>query len=124
MSVLIVIKTKNVVIGHFPITLGLFFKASPGAHPVIWKLVFIHMQMKTNFHTKEWAPGLGLKKMPKLIWKCARDARWRDARLFPYFRSFDQSNSSFVVFVFAVEVVDSKAPLSIKMRNARAGVQK
>ena len=33
-------------IGHFRIIVSLFFKASPGAHPFIWKLVFIHMQMK------------------------------------------------------------------------------
>ena len=56
-------------IGHFRIILGLFFKASPGAHPFIWKLVFIHMQMKTNFHMKRWAPGLALKKRPKVIRK-------------------------------------------------------
>ena len=67
-------------IDHFRITFGLFFKASLGAHPFIWKLVLIHMQMKTNFHMKRWAPGLALKKRPKVIrkWpikksnKCAR----------------------------------------------------
>ena len=37
------------VTDHFRISFGLFFKASLGAHP---KLVFIHMQMKTNFHMK------------------------------------------------------------------------
>ena len=56
-------------IDHFRITFGLFFKASLGAHPFIWKLVFIHMQMKTNFHMKRWAPGLALKKRPKVIRK-------------------------------------------------------
>ena len=56
-------------IGHFRITFGLFFKASPGAHPFIWKLVFIHLQMKTNFHMKSWAPGLALKKKPRVIRK-------------------------------------------------------
>ena len=35
-------------IDHFQITFGLFFKASPGAHLFIWKLTFIHMQMKTR----------------------------------------------------------------------------
>ena len=38
-------------IGHFRITFGLFFKASPGAPLSLWK--FIHMQMKTNFHKKD-----------------------------------------------------------------------
>ena len=55
-------------VDHFRIT-GLFFKASPGAHPFIWKLILIHMQMKTNFHMKGWAPGLALKKRPKVIRK-------------------------------------------------------
>ena len=57
------------VIGHFRITFGLFFKASPGAHLFIWKLAFIHMQMKTNFHMKRWAPRFALKKRPKVIRK-------------------------------------------------------
>ena len=35
----------------------------------IWKLVFIHVQMKTNFHMKGWTPGLALKKRPKVIRK-------------------------------------------------------
>ena len=56
-------------IGHFRITFGLFFKASPGAHPFIWKLVFICVWMKTIFHMKGWAPGLSLKKRPKVIRK-------------------------------------------------------
>ena len=42
----------SIIIDHFRITFGLFFKASLGAHPFIGKLVLIHMQMKTNFHMK------------------------------------------------------------------------
>ena len=34
------------VIRHFRITFGLLLKASPGAHPFLWKYVFIHMQFK------------------------------------------------------------------------------
>ena len=56
-------------IGHFRITFGLFFKASPGAHLFIWKLVCICMWIKTNFHMKGWAPRLALKKRPKVIRK-------------------------------------------------------
>ena len=52
-------------IGHFRVTVSLFFKASLVAHPFIWKLVFICMWMKTDFHMK----GLALKKRPKVIWK-------------------------------------------------------
>ena len=56
-------------IGHFRITFGFFFKASPSAHPFIRKLGFIHAQMKTNFHMNRYVPGLALKKRPKVIRK-------------------------------------------------------
>ena len=56
-------------IGHFRITFGLFFKASLGAHLFIWKLVFICMWMKADFHVKRWAPRLALKKRRKVIRK-------------------------------------------------------
>ena len=56
-------------IGHFRITFGLFFKASLGAHLFIWKLVFICMWMKANFHMKRWALGLSLKKRTKVFRK-------------------------------------------------------
>ena len=39
------------------------------------KVSFIHLQMKTNFHMKEWAPGLALKKRLTVIRK------WRIKRL-------------------------------------------
>ena len=77
-------------IGHFRITSGLFFKASPGAHLLIWKLVFICMWKKTNFHMKGWAPGLPLKKRPRVIRK------WLISILDLYFRGFD----GFVVYGF------------------------
>ena len=54
-------------IAHFRITFGLFFKASPDAHLFMWKLVLIHMQMKTNFQIKKWAPGLALKKRLRIF---------------------------------------------------------
>ena len=62
-------RTRTVQIGHFQITFDLFFKASPGAHPFIWKLIFICMWMKANFYMKRWTPGLALKKRPKVIRK-------------------------------------------------------
>lgn len=49
--------------------LSSFFKGSPGALPIIWKVVFIHMQMEANFHMKRWALGLILKRRPKVIQK-------------------------------------------------------
>ena len=62
---------NGVIIGHFRITvpLAFFFKASLDAHLFIWKLVFICMWMKANFHMKRWAPELSLKKRPKVIRK-------------------------------------------------------
>ena len=56
-------------IGHFRIRFGLFLKTSPDAKLITWKLVCICMWMKTNFHVKELAPGLALKKRPKVIEK-------------------------------------------------------
>ena len=52
-------------------------------HFFIWKLVFIHMQMKTNFHMKRWAPGLALKKRPKVIrkWPIAIPGFFADEKL-------------------------------------------
>ena len=48
---------------------GTFEKRAPGAHRFAWKLVFICMWMKINFHMKRSAPGLALKKRPKVIRK-------------------------------------------------------
>ena len=59
----------KISIGHFRITFYLFFNASRGAHLFIWKLAFLHMQIKTNFHMKRWAPRLSLKQRPKVIRK-------------------------------------------------------
>ena len=58
------VKTPAKPIGDFLITFGLFFKASAGAHPFIWKLVFIHIQVKMIF-----------------IWKDERqDSLWKEAK--------------------------------------------
>ena len=59
--------TSYARIGHFWITLGLFFKVSLGARPFICKSIFIHTQIKLIFM---WAPGLALKNRPELIQKC------------------------------------------------------
>jgi len=40
---------KIITIAHFRVVLYLFFKASPGAHPFMWKWPFIHMQIKLIF---------------------------------------------------------------------------
>ena len=46
-------KDERFLIGHFRITFSLFFKPSLGAHPFIWKWVFIHMQIKLIFIWKD-----------------------------------------------------------------------
>ena len=58
-------------IDNFRIAFSLLSKASPYAHPFVWKLVFIWMWIKTNFYMKRWAPGLALKKRPKVITEMA-----------------------------------------------------
>ena len=65
-------------IGRFRITFCLFFKASLGADLFIWKLVFICIWMNANFHMKRWAPGLALKKRPKVIRKWPIKWIWRN----------------------------------------------
>ena len=55
--------------GHFWIAFDLYFKVSPDAQPFTWKPVFIHAQMKINFHVHRRVPGLTLKKRPKVIRK-------------------------------------------------------
>ena len=64
------------IVGHFRNTFGLFFKASPGAHLFIWKLVFICMWIKTNFPMKGWALALALKKRPKVFGKWSIFGLW------------------------------------------------
>ena len=56
-------------IGHFRISFGLFFKASPGAHTFIWKLVFIHMQRKhANEGNSEMALLLTSSACSIILW--------------------------------------------------------
>ena len=53
----------------FPNYIWPLFQSETWCSSLIWKLVFIHMQMKTNFHMKSWAPGLALKKRVNVIRK-------------------------------------------------------
>jgi len=63
------------LMGHFLIIFGFFFGAGPGAHAFMWKLVFPHMQLKTDFRVKEWAPGLASGGGPQVVrkWPIAWD---------------------------------------------------
>ena len=65
-TMIFMVKSQYSWIGHFRVTLGPF-ESESWCSPFAWKLGFIHMQMKTSFHMKRWAPGLALKKRPKVI---------------------------------------------------------
>ena len=53
-------------IGHFRVHVCFLFKASLSAKFFLWKLVFIHMQSGTNYHHKNFALRLALKR--RLTW--------------------------------------------------------
>ena len=74
--------TVVMLTGHFRITFGLVFIASPGAYIFMGKLVCICLWMKTNFRTKDWAAGLALKKRPKVIRKLPTVIVWVSVFLF------------------------------------------
>ena len=49
-------------IGHFWVHLGLHFKARLSAKSLLWKSVFIHIEIRTNYHNKSFALRLALKE--------------------------------------------------------------
>ena len=49
-------------IGHFPVHLSLHFKARLSATSLLWKSVFIHNEIGTNYHNKNFALRLALKE--------------------------------------------------------------
>ena len=49
-------------IGHFRVQLSLHFKARLRAKSLLWKSVFIHIEIATNYHNKNFALGLALKE--------------------------------------------------------------
>ena len=49
-------------IGHFRVHLGLHFKARLSAKSLLWKSVFIHIEIRTNYHNKTFALRLALKE--------------------------------------------------------------
>ena len=52
-------------IGHFRFHLSLHFKARLGAKSLLWKSVFIHIEIRTNYHNKNFALRLALKERPR-----------------------------------------------------------
>ena len=49
-------------IGHFRVRLSLHFKARLSAKSLLWKSVFIHIEIGTNYHNKNFALRLALKR--------------------------------------------------------------
>ena len=52
-------------IGHFRVHLSLHFKARLSAKSLLWKSVFIHIEIGTNYHNKNFALRLALKERLK-----------------------------------------------------------
>ena len=50
------------LIGHFRVRLSLHFKVRLSAKSLLWKSVFIHIEIGTNYHNKNFAPRLALKE--------------------------------------------------------------
>ena len=53
---------RNITIGHFRVRLSLHFKASLSAKSLLWKSVFIHIVIGTNYHNKSFALRLALRE--------------------------------------------------------------
>ena len=53
---------KPHLIGHFRVRLSLHFKARLSAKSLLWKSVFIHIEIGTNYHNKRYALRLALKE--------------------------------------------------------------
>ena len=70
---------RNITIGHFRVRLSLHFKASLSAKSLLWKSVFIHIEIGTNYHNKSFALRLALKE------------RLRRTRKWPIFRRPEQN---------------------------------
>ena len=49
-------------IGHFRVHLSLHFKARLSAKSLLWKSVFIHIEIRTNYHNKNFALRVALKE--------------------------------------------------------------
>ena len=49
-------------IGHFRVHLSLHFKVRLSAKSLLWKSVFIHIEIGTNYHSKNFALRLALKE--------------------------------------------------------------
>ena len=67
---------RNEVNGRFPNYLWPLFQSESWCSSCHIKISFICMWMKTYFHMKRWAPGLALKKRPKVTRKWPISFLW------------------------------------------------
>ena len=56
------IRQIGIAIGHFRVHLSLHFKARVSAKSLLWKSVFIHIEIRTNYDNKKFALRLALKE--------------------------------------------------------------
>ena len=54
--------TRPIRLGHFRVHLSLYFKARLSAKSLLWKSVFTHIEIRTNYHNKSFALRLALKE--------------------------------------------------------------
>ena len=52
-------------LGHFWVQLSLHFKVRVSAKSLLWKSVFIHIEIRSNYHNKNFALRLALKERPE-----------------------------------------------------------
>ena len=57
-----VIALCSEIIRHFRVHFSLYFKARLSAKSLLWRSVFIHIEIRTNCHNKNLAPRLALKE--------------------------------------------------------------
>ena len=62
-------KKRPKIIGHFRVHLSLHFKTRLSAKSLLSKSVFIHIEIGTNYHNKNFALRLALKERLKGTWK-------------------------------------------------------
>ena len=106
----------NIWIGHFRVHLSLRFKARLSAKSLIWKSVFIHIEIGTNYHSKSFALALKERLRGTRKWPIA----YTTARNIAYLIShpqFNIRNTSYITshsfFTGSLEPRNDQVPTSV-----------
>ena len=91
------ISVQSKKIGHFRVHLSLHFKARLSAKSLLWKSVFIHIEIGTNYHNKNFALRLALKE------------RLRGTRKWPIERVGGQTKWNHPALVSLEDWIDNKS---------------